>query len=43
MVVVVVEMKEELMEVGVGEEKNEVERRRKGLYRNWICEGGVKM
>ena len=25
------------------EEKNEGERRRKGLYRIWICEGDVKM
>ena len=26
-----------------GEEKNEVERRRKSLYMNWNCEGDVKV
>ena len=39
--VVVVEMKEELVVVwSFGEEeKNEGERRRKSIYRIWICEG----
>ena len=40
-----VEMKEELVKVGVlvKKRKNEGERRRKNIYRIWICEGGVKM